>query len=229
MKRKLILLHGALGTDAQMFPLAKQLSAHFKIQNVLFHGHGSLDAGAVFNMDSLAQQLITSMQEERALVFGYSMGGYVALTAAAIEPELFEGVMTLGTKFDWSADTLEKELKQLRPDKIREKVPQLAKILEERHGAAWPQQAEATANMMLHLSARYRDIESTWTGMQRPVRLMLGDQDKMVTLEETNRVAAMLPDAEIKILEETPHQIERVHLVTLVTEILHFTGVLNHR
>lgn len=47
MKRKLILLHGALGTDAQMFPLAKRLSAHFEIQNVLFHGHGSLDAGAV--------------------------------------------------------------------------------------------------------------------------------------------------------------------------------------
>jgi pimeloyl-ACP methyl ester carboxylesterase len=224
MKRKLILLHGALGIDAQMFPLAKRLSAHFEIQNVLFHGHGSLDAGAVFNIDSLAQQLITGMQDEKALVVGYSMGGYVALTAAAIEPELFEGVMTLGTKFDWSADTLEKELKQLRPDKIREKVPQLAKILEERNGAAWPQQAEATANMMLHLSARYRDIESTWTGMQKPVRLMLGDQDKMVTLEETNRVWTILPNANVKVIANTPHPIERVDISLLMTEVLDFSS-----
>jgi pimeloyl-ACP methyl ester carboxylesterase len=175
-------------------------------------------------MDSLAQQLITGMQDEKALVVGYSMGGYVALTAAAIEPELFEGVMTLGTKFDWSADTLEKELKQLRPDKIREKVPQLAKILEERHGAAWPQQAEATANMMLHLSARYRDIESTWTGMQKPVRLMLGDQDKMVTLEETNRVWTILPNAIVKVIANTPHPIERVDISLLMTEVLDFSS-----
>jgi pimeloyl-ACP methyl ester carboxylesterase len=152
------------------------------------------------------------------------MGGYAALTAAAMQPALFEGIMTLGTKFDWSAETLEKELKQLVPDKIRDKVPQLASMLEARHGAAWPQLVEATAEMMRQLSTRYNEIESSWKEVSSPVRLMLGDQDKMVTPEETNRVAAILQHAELKILADTPHPIERVNVDVIVTEILHFAG-----
>jgi pimeloyl-ACP methyl ester carboxylesterase len=223
MKRKLILLHGALGTEAQMLPVAKQLSAQFEVQNILFHGHGPAQAGAAFDMELLARQLLAEMQGEKALVFGYSMGGYAALTAAAMQPELFEGVLTLGTKFDWSAETLEKELKQLVPDKIREKVPQLASLLEARHGIRWPELVEATAGMMQQLSLNYIDIESGWKNLHVPVRLMLGDQDKMVTQEETKRIAALLPCAEMKILSDTPHPMERVNVDMIVGETVHFS------
>ena len=45
----------------------------------------------------------------RADIFGYSMGGYVALHAARRHPERIGSIMTLGTKFAWDTPTAEKE------------------------------------------------------------------------------------------------------------------------
>lgn len=222
IKPKLILLHGALGTDEQMGALALSLSEGFAIRNLLFNGHGAAQAGMAFNIEDLSQQLLLEMNSEKAWVFGYSMGGYVALTAASRAPELFDGVITLGTKFDWSMQTLEKELAQLDPDKIREKVPQLAAMLEKRHGERWPQLVVETANMMRHLSTHHSEIESNWSDMKTRVLMLLGDQDKMVTQQETTQVAELLSNSVMKILPETPHQIERTNTEMLVSEILRF-------
>lgn len=226
MNRKLILLHGALGTDEQMIPLAGKLASHFEIHNLLFNGHGNVQAGNAFDIDLLAQQLISTMKGNRALVFGYSMGGYVALAAMARQPELFEGVITLGTKFDWSAETLVKELRQLQPEKITEKVPRLASLLEERHGVNWPMLVLQTAGMMRLLGDQYRNFESTWTTMNKPVLMLLGDQDMMVTQDESLRVAEILPNVTFKILPDTPHQIERINMEMLAAEVLDFSEAL---
>jgi pimeloyl-ACP methyl ester carboxylesterase len=219
---KLILLHGALGTDEQMDALAQSLSEHFAIRNLLFNGHGAEQAGAAFNIEELSEQLLLELNGEKALVFGYSMGGYVALAAASRAPELFEGVITLGTKFDWSPQTLEKELAQLNPDKIQEKVPQFAAMLEKRHGERWPQMVIETAAMMQHLSSNYSKIESQWSEMKTRVLMLLGDQDKMVTQHESARAAEKIPNAVLKILPNTPHQIERANVELISAEILQF-------
>jgi pimeloyl-ACP methyl ester carboxylesterase len=221
-KPKLILLHGALGTDEQMGALAQSLSEHFAIRNLLFNGHGTEQAGAAFNIEELSEQLLLELNGEKALVFGYSMGGYVALAAASRAPELFEGVITLGTKFDWSPQTLEKELAQLNPDKILEKVPQLAAMLEKRHGERWPQMVIETAAMMRHLSSKYSKLESHWSEMKTRVLMLLGDQDKMVTQHESERAAENIPNAVLKILPNTPHQIERANVELISAEILQF-------
>ena len=43
--------------------------------------------------------------------------------------------------------------------------------------------------------------------------LMLGDRDKMVTLEETVKVYQHLPKAQMAILPNTEHPIEKVNLI----------------
>jgi pimeloyl-ACP methyl ester carboxylesterase len=227
MKRKLILLHGALGTSQQMLPVARRLNDYFDVHNILFNGHGVGNAGEVFDMLSLAKQIHeTGRAGERSIVFGYSMGGYAAITAAAFQPDLFDGIITLGTKFDWSVETLGKELQQLVPEKIREKVPLLASLLEERHGSSWPALVEETANMMRKLSAQHEEIESKWPELKVPVLMLLGEQDKMVSVQESLLISEMLPAAKFTILAETPHQIERINIDLLCSEVISFTITL---
>src|SRR5205085_5867515 len=69
---------------------------------------------------------------ERADVFGYSMGGYVALALALSHPERMGRVMTLGTKFEWTPEIAKKEVARLNPERMRAKVPHFAAQLEER-------------------------------------------------------------------------------------------------
>jgi pimeloyl-ACP methyl ester carboxylesterase len=66
-------------------------------------------------------------------------------------------------------------------------------------------------------TADYQNIE-------HPVLLMLGDRDKMVTLEETVEVYKNLPQAQLAVLPKTSHPIEMVDLDRLAYEIKSFLG-----
>ncbi len=53
-------------------------------------------------------------------------------------------------------------------------------------------------------------IAEDYTVIDIPVILLLGDRDKMVSLEETATVYRSLPNAQLGILPGTPHPIEQV-------------------
>ena len=67
-------------------------------------------------------------------IFGYSMGGYVALWLARFYPDRVGKIFTLGTKLKWNDEEAEKEIKMLNPEKVELKVPAFAQQLAERHG-----------------------------------------------------------------------------------------------
>jgi hypothetical protein len=53
---------------------------------------------------------------------------------------------------------------------------------------------------------------------------MLGDRDKMVSLDETTEVYVNLPSAQLAILPNTAHPIEMVNQARLAYEIRSFLG-----
>jgi pimeloyl-ACP methyl ester carboxylesterase len=76
-------------------PLAGHLAAHFKVWAIDFAGHGDSDlpAGGDFDWRGMVSQLVQATrsisEEPLACVIGHSMGGAVALQAAADHPGLF--------------------------------------------------------------------------------------------------------------------------------------------
>ncbi|MEM9824780.1 MAG: alpha/beta fold hydrolase, partial [Bacteroidota bacterium] len=134
MKENIILLHGALGSQQQMQALAPLLSPHFAVHSLNFLGHGGDPSETHFTMKALAQQVKTFIEEKqlgRTHIFGYSMGGYVALNLALDHPEQIQSIVTFGTKFNWSKEAAEKEVKMLNPELIEAKVPQFAQRLKD--------------------------------------------------------------------------------------------------
>ena len=99
------------------------------------------------------QQLDDLVQQVGELVhlFGYSMGGFIALLSAANGNKKIHSITTLGTKMKWSPRIAENEVKQLNPELIEEKVPAFAKSLEERHGDHWKDLMRRTADYMVLL------------------------------------------------------------------------------
>jgi enterochelin esterase-like enzyme len=88
---------------------------------------------------------------EKPTVFGYSMGGYVALYLAHSQPTLLGNIITLGTKFEWTPKIAQKEIKMLDAKVIIEKVPKFAEALKTRHGNDWELLLWKTATMMVDL------------------------------------------------------------------------------
>ncbi|MEX0967414.1 MAG: alpha/beta fold hydrolase [Bacteroidia bacterium] len=221
----LILLHGALGSKAQFQSLQPLLEPHFQLHMLDLPGHGKgAEINAPLRIETMAAALKNYIRENELVkphIFGYSMGGYIALWLESREPETFADITTLATKFDWTEETSAKEAAMLNAGKIREKVPQYAEWLQKMHGENWEPLLEKTAEMMLHLGKKKLIDEALLQKVQIPVRVAVGDRDKMVSLEETVWAYRNLPKGELQVLPNTPHPLEKVEqkiLVAMLTD-----------
>jgi pimeloyl-ACP methyl ester carboxylesterase len=212
----LILLHGALGAADQLGPLAERVAERGRVHVVEFEGHGRT-AGRErgFAMEHFAENVVEALDERgiaRAEIFGYSMGGYVALHLAATRPERVARMTTLGTKFRWDVELAEREARRLDPTTIRAKVPPFAAALEARHAGAggWEAVLARTADLLRSLGARPLLDDAVLGAITVPVRVMVGDRDATVTVEESAGAYRALGNGELAVLPRTPHPLEQV-------------------
>ncbi|WKV12508.1 alpha/beta fold hydrolase [Marivirga harenae] len=225
-KQNLILLHGALGSSNSFDSLVPFLSKDFNVlvPDLKWHGRRStLDSS--FSMENLVEDFETILEKENipsAHVFGFSMGGYVALSLALKRGQFFKKIITLGTKLDWKPEQAEKESKMLNPEKIQEKVPQFAQHLKNSHGKNWMNLCKQTANMMLDLGHNPILTTENIAAIDLPIRLALGDQDHMVSFEETIAFYKSLSKGEFQVFPNCPHPIEKVNPKLLADSILRF-------
>ncbi|MEM6721700.1 MAG: alpha/beta hydrolase [Bacteroidota bacterium] len=226
MKENLLLLHGALGSKIQLQLLQQLLSEDFNVHTLNFEGHGGRALDHEFAMERFAKNVVEKLEALEILqthIFGYSMGGYVALTLAQKHPEMVGHIITLGTKFDWSLESAQQEVKMLNPEKIEEKVPAFAKRLHELHQPNdWKKVMHKTADMMLALANGKKLIDQDLQEIQHKTLIGIGALDTMVTLEESKNAATHLPYGTLKILEGVKHPIEKVDMNVLATVIRDF-------
>ena len=144
------------------------------------------------------------------------MGGYVALYLAKNHPEKVGKIITLGTKLSWTPDIAAKETKMLVADKIEEKIPAFAKILKERHQPNnWKTVLEKTTNMMIAMGNNNVLKDEDFKLIQHTTKMLLADNDEMVSKVETNHVAQLLPHATFELLPNSKHPIEKVDINAL--------------
>ncbi len=223
----LLLLHGAIGSKEQLYSLTEAVGSFFKIHTLNFSGHGGNNfPEADFSIALFAEEVVTYLKQnqiEYVHVFGYSMGGYVAMYLAKHHPSLVQKVITLATKFNWDETIAAKEVKMLQPDVIELKIPAFAHTLKERHAPNdWKQVLYKTADMLKELGKNNALQIADYANIQQYCLLMLGDRDTMVTLEETNHVYKQIPKAALCVLPNTAHPIEQVSANMLSYHIQEF-------
>ena len=98
----LLLLHGFSGSAAALAPLARHLARGWRVLAVDLLGHGRSEAPRdpePYRMERCADQLAALLRERDARpahVFGYSMGGRVALALAVLRPDSVSSLALLG-------------------------------------------------------------------------------------------------------------------------------------
>lgn len=223
--KNIILLHGAIGSSAQLIPLENNLKDNFNVYRFSFSGHGTMPFESEFGIKQFAAELekfILDNKLQQTSIFGYSMGGYVALYLASQRPSIIGNIITLGTKFSWSKEIAAKEILQLNPKTISEKVPKFAEALKQMHGQCWVDLLERTAEMMIELGENNILSEELLGKIENKVLLGLADGDKMVSVEETLHVFNQLRNADKFTLSNAKHPIEMVDTLQLAQIIKQF-------
>lgn len=224
--KELLLLHGALGSKEQFAGLETELADTFNVHTLNFSGHGKRPSHHhAFTIQNFTHEVLDWMNEHYIKtidIFGYSMGGYVALWLARFYPERVGKIFTLGTKMKWSEVEAEKEIKMMNPEKVIEKVPVFAHDLAKRHGEhEWKSVMMKTAAMMKDLAHTHLNDQDL-IKIKHTILLGRGREDTMVTFEETDYVHHLLKNSEFKIYNDVLHPIEKVSIELLRKEFERF-------
>lgn len=229
----LLLLHGAIGAADQLKTLALQLQKDITVHTLDFSGHGGRPfPDAPYSIPLFAEDVLAYMDDyklDQTAIFGYSMGGYVGMYLARYHSSRVSGLITLATKFHWDPAIAQREAQMINPGKIQEKVPAFAQTLEQRHHPKdWKIVLERTAHLLMDLGDKPPLPPEAYPSISIPVLILLGDRDKMVSMEETMATFKSLPNARLGILPGTPHPIEQVdtdllacHLQSFLKSIMH--------
>ncbi|HLP55142.1 MAG TPA: alpha/beta fold hydrolase [Fluviicola sp.] len=222
--KQLLVLHGALGAKQQLEELKPLLGNGFNVHSLNFEGHGGRPSDTNFSIELFVENVRDYLEQNdisSCSIFGYSMGGYVALKLAAQFPGTVNEIVTLGTKFGWTPEVAVKETAMLNPEKIEEKVPKFAAALAQLHAPLdWKEVMYKTAQMMLDLGDQPALTEEELRSITIPVTLLLGSEDTMVTVEETTAVQQQLPNATFERVEGWQHPIERVNKEELAGKLM---------
>lgn len=223
----LVFLHSALETTKELAPLMEMFSNRgLDVRSFNFSGHGlNSPIPSEFRIDLFARDLesfLSDLSSKEVILFGHGIGGYVALYHQAnFEASKVKKIFTYGTKFNWSEKSVSKEIPMLSPDFIQEKHPQLAFLLKERHGESWRHLLRSTAHLLQNLEKLDGLTKEDVSDISIPVILILGDQDRVVTKEETSLMSSWLRKGQTKVISHSKHELDRANLREISETVLH--------
>jgi pimeloyl-ACP methyl ester carboxylesterase len=224
MKPSILLLHGALNTSAQFGALSQKLEAYFDVHTLDFSGHGHVPYDGTLDMKVLVGDIhgfFEKMEADTCHIFGYSMGGYAALSFAHSKPEKLNKIITLGTKWDWNPISSAKEVAMLDPDVMIEKVPSYVVKLQSMFGEKnWINVVRNTAALMHDLGHGGALTEDDFSTIENDVLILRGSDDKMVTAESSVEVVKWLRNGTYKEIDGAPHPLEKVDIGILAEFLL---------
>lgn len=223
----ILFLHGALGTEEQLYSLISELvNDERKLHRFTFEGHGEAEKKErPFRIEHFAENTIRYMDQhgiEQADFFGFSMGGYVALYLAKINPKRVGRIATLGTVLKWSSEKALQETAYLSTEKIEEKVPAFARMLEKQHPKNWRKVVSKTEEMLMHLGSYPVIKDEDWKNIKHTIRIHIGDRDTTADLIDTVNVYNEVPNAELVVLPDSPHPIDKADKEILIKSLKSF-------
>ncbi len=225
-KKPVLLLHGALGCASDFAPLQTALNGKLPSVALDFPGHGQLAASNPerFSIEDFAETVHRySAGTEPLDIFGYSMGGYVALYFASLYPGMVNRVFTLGAKLEWTPEGGAREAARLDPGKIAEKVPFFAVALAQKHGAGlWEHNMRRTARLLQTLGEAPLLDARAFSRIDAQVCIARGDKDVMVTESECEAAAGQIGKGRYLSLEDQPHPLDQCNLQMLARELTQF-------
>lgn len=211
----IVFVHGAAWSRSMWVPQMEALSDEFRVIAVDLPGHGAL-RGKPFRLESAVKTVIACLSHEtndRALIVGLSLGGYVAIACAQDYPQQVAGLVLSGCSIDyrgvigvlsrldsslvttffsdrWLTRMQEKTLRSMFPEQLVE--PQL------NAGFSWKAMPQVYHELASH------DFRAMLRSFVGPVLIMNGENDRPNRKAEA-RLLASTRHGQLQVIEQAGH------------------------
>lgn len=210
--RPLVLLHGGLLTiDLTFGPILPSLAERHQVIAVELQGHGrTADTDRTMSIDLLADDVATLLGQlgiEQADVFGFSLGGFTALSLAMRHPELVRKVVLASVSFRQDGYHDDIRNSDEHPDSPRMPTKADFQMMQDDYERVAPDPGHFEA-CAAKTSAMVGAFEG-WSDEQLRATpnlalILLGDTD-FVRLEHAVEMFELLPNAQLAVLPGTTH------------------------
>jgi methylmalonyl-CoA epimerase len=226
----LVLLHAALGsTEMETQRLLPHFQQNFKTIAVDFAAHGRSDdfsEESLLTMEFFSEGVAAVLDHaglDRTHLFGFSMGGSVALHLALTMPERIDRLCVHAMNVQWDAGEVAVMAGGMDPETMAGVAPRWAERLEQTHGAdRWQSLATRMIAFTDALPDRRLD-DDRLAQITAPTLVSAGDADRYFKIEHALNLWRALPDARLAIHPGLDHPIQHVdpeRFTALVTDFL---------
>ncbi|MCX7835831.1 MAG: alpha/beta hydrolase [bacterium] len=177
------------------------------------------DSFHLHNLVEHTYQRLESLGLERVVLWGYGLGGYVALEIERTNPGFIEGIWMHATKFFWNEKDVNKFRNELSVDTIS---PRRKEFMMKQFGDRWIE--------ILHMNSVFFDdvLENGLTvddllDVRIPVLVTAGDQDEWITSSEVEKLADSLSGGEWQILNGVRHHLHSTRSSLIIPTAVEFT------
>lgn len=199
-----VLLHGGLGNSAHFAFQLPALIDRFQIIAIDSRGQGRSTKGkAAITYDQMAADVIAVLDRlaiKRASVVGWSDGGEIALKLGIAFPDRVERLFVFGANYDANGSkprsgpsaTFAAYTSRCRSDYERMS----------KSGVPYKALVDALLPLWRNPSGITRD---QLRAIKAPVMMADGDHDEVIALEQIQEMAKLIPNAQLKVFDDTSH------------------------
>lgn len=218
-----VLLHGLGMSGRYMVPLARVLAPDFRVHAVDLPGFGrSEPPDAVLDVPGLADALLAWVEAaglDAPSVVANSMGCQVAVSAMARAPDALGRAVLVGPTFDRHARSVPRQLLRLLRAGVHER-PGLIPVVVRDYARCGPRRLIRTARYALA-----HRIEDDLPAVARPVLVVRGGRDRVVSRRWAQEVAAAAPDGRLAEVPRHGHALNHSAPGPLAAVIRPFLGL----
>ena len=189
-----------------------------------FGGSTEFDSIGVLSMADYADDVVDLLEElgvERAVIGGCSMGGYAALALYQLRPDLFDGLVLANTRA--GADSPEARAnrrnllalvdregpsgvaREMMPKLIGKTTRETNSSIEANVRRLIKQQSPAGVRSAVHRMMHRPDSTPLLAQVSVPALVITGEEDEMIPVDESRRMADAIKDAKLVIIPRAGH------------------------
>lgn len=202
----ILLVHG-LGMSGEYFlPFAAALAATHDVYAVDLPGYGKTPnpdrALSISELGEVVAGVATSLELDRPVVVGHSMGCQITADAVATHPELYAGYVLIGPTTDPAARSFLGQSSRLMRDTLRE-PPRNNVIVFRNYLRMGPLRYLDTVRHMLS-----HRIEETIQHCTKPGLVVRGEKDPIASVQWARQLAELAPNASLLEMPDAPHALQ---------------------
>ena len=212
--RPLVVLHAALGSTVfEMQRLTRYWARTFRVYALDFMAHGASDSfpGHPLTFDGFTENvraLLDTAGLDRAHLFGFSMGGSVALHAARRFPERIDRLAVHAFNVQWNAAEVDAMTVAMQ-SALASSESRWAQRLAEIHGPGWKDLVARMQTFTEDLPAQHFPDEAL-ASITAPTLISTGDRDRYFPLRHAVHLHDLLHDSSLAVLPGVDHPIQTV-------------------